>query len=182
MKSWQDSANQTVNSIFNSFYPDQFSSAVDSISKMSDYFDFVLLKTDGLNVLTKSALSTREGLSIWEYLSHRAIEALYSINHPVDSDFILNVLISKQKDYGPNNIARFGTAGILIRMHDKIARLLNLLKRSDNNFNTATMINAVQDESIADTLVDIIGYSVIAIMWTTIDVETDLPEFLLPMM
>ena len=68
---------------------------------------------------------------------------------------VTDVLVKKQRDYGPENIRRFGRQGILIRMHDKIARLENLLATG------ATPNN----ESIADTFLDIIGYSAIGIMW-----------------
>ena len=39
----------------------------------------------------------------------------------------VETLCSKQRDYGPNNIARFGQSGLLLRLHDKVARLENLL-------------------------------------------------------
>ena len=66
-------------------------------------------------------------------------------------------LVRKQRDYGHQNIARFGRQGLLIRVHDKIARLENLMKTvsSDKpNF-----------ESIQDTVMDIAGYSTIGMMW-----------------
>lgn len=63
-------------------------------------------------------------------------------------------LCKKQRDYGPNNIARFGSSGILLRLHDKVARLENLL---DND-------RDAQNESVQDTYLDIVGYSVIGMM------------------
>ena len=69
---------------------------------------------------------------------------------------ITETLIRKQTDYGHHNIARFGRHGILVRCHDKVARLKNLhLARSGSAMN----------ESIMDTYVDIIGYSAIGMMW-----------------
>jgi len=53
-------------------------------------------------------------------------------------------------DYGYENIARFGLDGILVRMHDKIARLENLVGKK-----------GPRNESVADTLADLIGYSMI---------------------
>ena len=35
----------------------------------------------------------------------------------------------KQHDYGPHNIAKFGTTGVLVRSSDKLERLINLYKR-----------------------------------------------------
>lgn len=69
---------------------------------------------------------------------------------------ITQTLIRKQMDYGPHNIARFGRHGILVRCHDKIARLKNLhLVRG----------GSTENEAISDTYVDIIGYSAIGMMW-----------------
>ena len=69
---------------------------------------------------------------------------------------ITSTIIRKQTDYGHHNIARFGRHGILVRCHDKIARLKNLhLTRGGNAAN----------ESLSDTYVDIIGYSAIGMMW-----------------
>lgn len=74
------------------------------------------------------------------------------------------LLIKKQRDYGHQNIQRFGRDGLLVRVHDKVARLENLAA------NDATPEN----EAVLDTLADIIGYSAIGIM-----VARDL--FLLPL-
>jgi hypothetical protein len=78
--------------------------------------------------------------------------------------YVLPILISKQRDYGHENIRRFGRKGLIVRLHDKVARLENLL---DNG-------NEPSNESIKDTLLDIVGYSAIGIMW-----EED--HFLLPL-
>lgn len=181
VKSWQDAAESVVENIFDSFYAKQFESVSINASNMICSFDYVLSKTNGLTDLSDEALMVNEGFPLWKSLSHYAISSLRAIGRPIDKESMVNTLVSKQRDYGPNNIARFGTAGILIRIHDKIARLLNLLDKSDNNFNTAMSINAVEGESIVDTLIDIIGYSVVAIMWSSVDEETGLPEFLFPL-
>lgn len=71
-------------------------------------------------------------------------------------EFITKTLIKKQTDYGSGNISRFGRDGLLVRCHDKIARLKNLhLVRGGESAN----------ESITDTYTDIIGYSAIGMMW-----------------
>jgi|APGre2960657373_1045057.scaffolds.fasta_scaffold16149_2 hypothetical protein len=78
--------------------------------------------------------------------------ALYDIQ-----DELADILISKHNDYGPKNISDApGGAlnGIRVRMHDKIARLNNLI---DNN-------KEPKHESIRDTLVDIANYATIAMM------------------
>ena len=67
---------------------------------------------------------------------------------------IVELLISKQRDYGKNNILDFGEYGILVRSNDKIARLRNLNQKGVNPVN----------ESIDDTWKDISGYAIIALM------------------
>lgn len=67
---------------------------------------------------------------------------------------ILATLCRKQNDYGHENISRFGRLGLLVRVHDKIARLNNLLAKG----------GVPQNESIEDTYVDIVGYSAIGMM------------------
>jgi intein/homing endonuclease len=71
------------------------------------------------------------------------------------ADGVHKVLVRKQNDYGPENIRRFGRQGLMVRLHDKVARLENLTSsgKSPNN------------ESIEDTFLDIIGYCAIGIMW-----------------
>lgn len=64
---------------------------------------------------------------------------------------ILDLLVRKQKDYGCENINRFGTTGLDVRLWDKLARLINLRKNG----------NTPENESYLDTLMDIVGYTVI---------------------
>lgn len=66
-----------------------------------------------------------------------------------------DIVCRKQRDYGHKNISRFGRQGLMVRVHDKVARLENLLSsgRRPNN------------ESIEDNIVDVVGYSCIAMMW-----------------
>lgn len=68
---------------------------------------------------------------------------------------LLNVIIRKQRDYGHENIARFGRTGLLVRLHDKVARLENLLGSG----------NVPNNESIEDNIGDVIGYCTIGAMW-----------------
>lgn len=69
---------------------------------------------------------------------------------------ITETLIRKQSDYGHHNIARFGRRGLVVRTHDKIARLKNL---------HLTRHGKAANESLTDTYVDIVGYSAIGMMW-----------------
>ena len=70
---------------------------------------------------------------------------------------LTKLLARKQHDYGPENILRFGVPGLMVRLHDKVARLENLLAKRDGK-------NAVNGEAVADTFTDIVGYCVIGMM------------------
>lgn len=68
-------------------------------------------------------------------------------------DDMRELMIAKQRDYGPGNILDFGDQGVLVRANDKVARLKNLYKG-----------NRPQNESIDDSWVDLANYAVIAMM------------------
>jgi hypothetical protein len=84
-------------------------------------------------------------------LGYYAIRALM-IRNKWDKESLATLLAQKQHDYGTGNILAFGEFGIAVRMSDKIARLKNLRGRTAKN------------ESMIDTLMDIIGYTVVAMM------------------
>lgn len=75
------------------------------------------------------------------------------------------LLRRKMEDYGHDNIRRFGKDGLIVRLHDKLARLENLGRKKV----------VPSNEPVLDTMNDIIGYCLIGCM-----VETD--EWELPMM
>ena len=87
-----------------------------------------------------------------QYLN--SIEKNLEITYLLTSSEILNTVIKKQKDYGHKNISKFGITGLVIRVHDKVARVENLMKKEN-------YANAVGDETILDTLMDIFGYSIV---------------------
>lgn len=64
------------------------------------------------------------------------------------------LLVSKQHDYGHQNILMFGHTGIAIRMCDKVARLFTLTESETE----------AQNESLIDSWRDLVGYAVIALM------------------
>ena len=69
------------------------------------------------------------------------------------------LLLKKHKDYGPKNISEApGGAmnGLLVRMHDKMARLKNLTYVSK--------YNKPQFESVEDTLSDLANYAIIGLL------------------
>lgn len=103
-------------------------------------------------------LASSQAMRIFESKSDDSTLSFLNVEI-MNRDYISSTVIKKQHDYGPNNIAKFGLYGIMIRLHDKIARLENLLSstRSGNN--------AVGDETVFDTLTDVVGYSTVGIMW-----------------
>ena len=83
-------------------------------------------------------------------------------NFKFDSIAVYNeaweLLVKKQLDYGPKNIASApGGAlnGLLVRMHDKIARLNHLIYE---------VKDTPKNESIEDSFIDLLNYSAIALM------------------
>lgn len=72
-----------------------------------------------------------------------------SIDSILDESF--NLGVSKNNDYGSENILKFGIIGIIVRLGDKIARYKNL--------STNKAEQKVKDESLKDTLMDIINYA-----------------------
>ena len=98
---------------------------------------------------------------IWDHISLTACKYLQQRGALPDSpefasEEVAALLIRKQADYGHENIARFGRIGLMVRMHDKVARLENLHR---------DISGAPNNESIEDNLLDLIGYSTIGKMW-----------------
>ena len=66
----------------------------------------------------------------------------------------IQVMDSKQRDYGSNNIATFGEYGVLVRTWDKVSRLKNLLQNNSEPKN----------ESIEDSWLDLANYAIIGVL------------------
>lgn len=79
------------------------------------------------------------------------------INVMMNKDIVSRIVAKKQADYGPANITKFGIYGLIVRTHDKIGRLRNLVYSSN--------INSVQDETVYDTLIDLVGYCTVSYLW-----------------
>tara|TARA_B110000259_G_scaffold187562_1_gene242246 strand:+ start:4459 stop:4746 length:288 start_codon:yes stop_codon:yes gene_type:complete len=68
-----------------------------------------------------------------------------------------DVLVSKQRDYGPKNIALSPGGpvnGLRVRMHDKLSRINNLI---DSGVDP-------KHESLRDSFLDMMNYSAIGLM------------------
>ncbi len=103
----------------------------------------------------------------WAVIGANALELAIARGEPFTLEDVHNTVIRKQRDYGPENIRRFGRQGLMVRMHDKVARLENLLLQLDGG-------GKPENESIQDNLLDVVGYSTIGIMWESM-------TFLLPL-
>lgn len=67
------------------------------------------------------------------------------------------LLVSKQIDYGPNNIQKSPVGahnGLIVRIFDKLSRASNLLETNSNP----------NHESLRDTFLDIMNYGAIGVM------------------
>lgn len=67
---------------------------------------------------------------------------------------VAELVIRKQRDYGPNNIMRSVVSpelAIAIRLNDKLARLVNLHQSG----------KSAENETLKDTADDIIGYGLV---------------------
>lgn len=62
------------------------------------------------------------------------------------------------------NFRTFGSYGVIVRLSDKLSRVINLVKRKGHRAEVA-------DESIRDTLMDVVNYAAIAIV--VMDAEKD---------
>lgn len=86
-------------------------------------------------------------------------------NHQLKYAHVLDTVIGKQRDYGHGNILRFGLAGVVVRMADKIERLKNLLRLQAQSLASQSSDGfSPVNESIDDTALDIVGYCIIAVM------------------
>ena len=72
-------------------------------------------------------------------------------------DELMSLMLSKHKDYGPSNIANApGGAlnGLRVRMHDKLARINNLVDENKNP----------EHESLEDSFKDMANYAIIGLL------------------
>lgn len=96
---------------------------------------------------------TELAVLVLERAGVQALQWLLDNHPPFEHNEMVQLLCRKQHDYGHNNITNFGIIGVAIRICDKIARIDNLSKR-----------NKPTNESLVDSYIDIVGYSMISIM------------------
>lgn len=152
---WDDAARRAVFQIFNHSF-----NTWDRLSDVREYLDYLI---DEIGPESKKEISGAVAAEYWAILGRTAavVAEKKNIFNEIDEQLafhvedISKILVRKQRDYGHHNIARFGRAGLLVRMHDKVARLENLLQNDTNP----------ENESVVDNFIDVIGYASIGIMW-----------------
>jgi len=160
LTSWNDAAAQKTESIFGAVEDNL-------VVVASIRYVFERLSTSYFRDTAFDSTETKTNVhALWREVGAKAIKWGKSNNINITPDALVSTLIRKQRDYGHHNIAKYGRQGLIIRVHDKLARLENLTK-------SGTIVSA-QNEPISDTVLDIAGYSAIGMMW-----EHDL--FLLPL-
>lgn len=100
-----------------------------------------------------SEFLNRAGIARLGRYCYEKLKENHETPHELRRDLV-EFYASKQHDYGPMNILRFGPYGIAVRVWDKIARIDNLLTRDVSPAN----------EPLTDSYKDILGYCIIAIM------------------
>jgi len=166
---WQDHCQKQVENIYDHYYEwyDNNTHIQNTIplQEMINILEYVCTKSENLTKpITPQNLCDHHNNPIFFDMARYSIFMLDHIKTNIGYQEITDILIRKQKDYGPKNIMMFGLTGIIVRMYDKIARLENLINKSAGNIQTATNKNSVNGETLIDTLIDIIGYSTIGLM------------------
>ena len=128
---------------------------------LGEYGDYVRKASDELRYAGKGSKSDTWGSD--PYSSRPTSKELitsqdeFYLDVMSASDEAVEILIKKHEDYGPENISRAPGGpvnGLTVRLHDKVARLANLLKTG----------NEANYESMRDTFIDISNYGLIGIM------------------
>lgn len=156
---WNAAAARAINMIFNIFTFEYSEDSAAGLRKMRQNYDVVFF-----NYFQKDAAVAGAGLSFINLGALALAAAAREFSDFYTEEEITAVVCQKQADYGSDNIARFGRDGILVRLHDKIARLENLTAK-------AAVPN---NESIKDNYLDVIGYCTVGSLWES-------GEFLLPL-
>ena len=152
-ETWNDSARSALINIFGLVVSDRHDSAEPIRTGLDDFISSLYDRRGG----------EQRAMAHFACIAADAIQIAKNRGIVFEISEVHRTLVRKQKDYGPENIRRFGRQGLMIRLHDKVARLENL----DGGG------RGPENESVRDTFLDIVGYCAIGIMW-------ERGEFLLP--
>ena len=153
IKTWEQSASQWVMHIA-SFATEEQEASMPKLFRLIESARKCLFDSNDIPV---SLLWTEIGIEAIQELRKRK---------DWDSGQMCVLLVSKQHDYGHGNITSFGLRGVCVRLSDKVERLNNLKAKN----------SPAKNESLLDTLRDIVGYCVIALMLNDETFELDLGE------
>jgi hypothetical protein len=108
---------------------------------------------DSISEQIRAGTSTRQMFrKYYCELARLALAQLNKSGDMLDLSEFANMLMSKHIAYGDSGLIKWGHAGMFMRIGSKVDRFENLSKNpSTNNLN----------ESIVDTLTDIVGYCVL---------------------
>lgn len=134
---WEDAAAEKVEELSANF-ADAAPINVEKVQAARD----ILFRTEGAEV------------RVWPAIAYAAISELRHRNQ-WDTQNMIDLLIAKQRDYGHQNILQGGLFGVAIRLSDKIERYANLTNKTGGS---------PANEPVIDTLLDMVGYCVIAQM------------------
>jgi hypothetical protein len=133
---WEYAAERVADRI-ECYDPDAKRASLDAIDALLDAGEFLEVE-DFLAIATDALLSIEQ--DVWDSTKKDVWD-------------ILKTVISKQHDYGHQNILRHGITGVIVRMCDKVERIKNLQRR-----------DKPANESLQDSWGDLVGYSIIAVM------------------
>lgn len=79
-------------------------------------------------------------------------------------DQAFDILVTRQQDYGPDNIEAQGIFGVYARLaYDKLARLGNLVGGKIEHGKVTSWFDTTAGEGVEDTLFDVMNYAAILI-------------------
>ena len=154
-ETWEDAARKAVYQIIEHPFK-----TYNRLSDLRQYLDYLITQ---MGPGSTTEISDISAAAYWSIFGSSAVATaqknqIFDLSAAELSTLIMpisEILIKKQRDYGHENIARFGRVGLLVRTHDKVARLENLEAKQVPPGN----------ESVVDNYIDVIGYSAIGIMW-----------------
>lgn len=168
--SYNFEGNEAIEKFFYSNDPEIFNKAIQKLNSLGDKLKTLTKKTNTLIEIEISKNKEMRELLIDIHSFTILIIALYDISNAdiEENPFILfnkyeeiqektlKIFEKKNEDYG-DAFAIYGTIGVLVRMGDKFLRIQSLIKKTDYKGN-------VIDESINDTLLDLVNYAAMAVM------------------
>jgi hypothetical protein len=146
--SWNDASSVAVDRIWGGVSNDKM--VVRGVADLRAFLDAAI----GLD-FEHEVRSSEARLASWRDIGVADVKLASLLGYELSPAVVKATLVRKQADYGHENIRRFGERGLFVRLHDKVARLENLLARDA----------APKNESLSDNFLDVVGYCAIGCMW-----------------